>query len=301
MSLSTVNILARDIKLAHSVFALPFALLAAFWAADGYPGHVEIALLVGCMFFARTWAMLANRYVDRELDAANPRTAGRALPAGRVSARQVRRVMAAAGASFIACAAGFGLADGNWWPALFAVPVLAWLGVYGLFKRFTVFAHFFLGSSLALSPIAAGVAIAPGSLGHPTPWLLAAFVLLWVAGFDIIYALQDIDVDRRDGLHSVPARLGTTAALFTAKFVHLLALVMLMLTQRLTESFRYNRIVPEYEISYFTVGLVIVAVALIVEHRAATRGQFSMAFFTANGVISIALGALGIADVLTWP
>ena len=279
-----------DIKLAHSVFALPFALLGAVLAAGGWPSGVQLGLIVWCMFFARAYAMLANRYVDRGIDGSNPRTAGRALPAGRVSAGAVRWALAGCGVAVVLGAGGFGVAGGNWWPLAASPIVLAWLGVYGLFKRFTVLAHFFLGGALALSPLAAGLAIEPGYLGGPTLWLLAGFVLLWVAGFDIVYALQDEGFDRAHGLRSLPAKLGREEALRAAKGAHLLALLLLVMAYRLTPALQGGGL--------FVTGVTLVGVLLMVEHWAAGRGRFTMAFFTVNGVISLVLGALGIAEVV---
>lgn len=282
--------LGRDIKLSHSLFALPFALLGMFLAAGGWPTIVQMVLIVWCMFFARTYAMLANRYVDRKIDADNPRTASRALPAGRVSANAVRWAMIGCGLALAAGACGFGVVDGNWWPAVASPVVLIWLGVYGLFKRFSSLAHFFLGGALALSPLAAGLAIAPSYLTEPTLWLLAGFVLMWVAGFDIIYALQDIDFDREAGLHSIPAKLGRTESLAAAKGAHLLGLLLLVLVYRLTPSLNGEGL--------FLIGIVIVGVLLMIEHRAASAGKFNMAFFTLNGLIALLLGGLGIAEIL---
>lgn len=299
-----VLIIGRDIKLAHSIFALPFALLGGFLAAR-YMGlrytPTHIILIVLCMIFARTFAMLANRYFDRQIDAANPRTAGRALPSGRIQPRDVRYAMALNLLALEVCAAGFGFAFDNWFPLIASPLVVIWLGAYPLFKRFTLGAHFSLGLALALSPLAAALAVAPVYLAHsPVAWLLAGFVLLWVAGFDIIYALQDIDVDRRDKLHSVPAKLGPTGALITAKAIHLVGLGLLVVMQRLQPAFRENQIIPAMQMSFFSLGLILVAILLIIEHQAASRGRFTMAFFVANGLISIALCALAAADLLTY-
>lgn len=280
--------LGRDIKLSHTVFAMPFALLAAILAANGFPGWTKIGLIVVCMFLARTFAMLANRYVDRDIDARNPRTAGRAIPAGKLTARDVMVAMVVCGLVFIGCAAAFGWLFQNWWPAIFAPIVLIWLGVYGLFKRFTMFCHFFLGGALAISPLAAGLAIEPSYLTQPTLWWMAGFVLLWVGGFDVIYAMQDMEVDRRDGLHSIPAKFGPQGSLIIAKVAHLLALVALIAVEKTSTELT----------NLFFYGVIGVGVLLIVEHHAASRGKFSMAFFMVNGVISLMLGALGIIDIL---
>jgi 4-hydroxybenzoate polyprenyltransferase len=293
--LAKLSLLGRDIKLAHSVFALPFALLAAFWSAHFRhdPLHVgEIALILWCMFFARTYAMLANRYVDRHLDAGNPRTAGRALPAGKLQPREVRLAIFICALALLAGAAAFEAWYANWWPLAASPVVLIWLGFYGYAKRYTLAAHFILGVALAISPVAAALAIAPASLAQVTVWLLAGFVALWVGGFDVIYAMQDIDVDKESGLHSIPARLGPAFALVAAKITHLLALLLLVLCFRFTPAF----FGAQYRL--FSWAIVTTAVLLIVEHRAAARGRFSMAFFTFNGVISLLLAAAAIADLL---
>jgi 4-hydroxybenzoate polyprenyltransferase len=281
-------VMAGDIKLAHSVFALPFALLATFLAAAGRPEWTPLGLIVLCMVLARSFAMLANRYVDRDIDADNPRTANRALPSGRLSPGEVRLALAGTGGGLIGAAALFGVLNDNWWPLIFSPLVLGWLGIYGLTKRWTLLCHFFLGAALALSPLAAGLAIKPTYLGEPTLWWLAGFVLLWVGGFDIIYALQDMEVDRRDGLHSIPAALGRTRGLAVAKAAHVGALAMLLAAQKSTPMLG----------GLFFIGVALVGGMLIVEHRAASRGAFSMAFFTANGLISLLLGGLGIAETV---
>jgi 4-hydroxybenzoate polyprenyltransferase len=284
------------------VFALPFALLAVFLAAgyDGFrtPTVGEVVLIVVCMFFARTYAMLANRYLDRQVDAANPRTEGRAIPSQRVSAGTVRIAAGLAALGLILGAAGFGIAYGNWWPAAASPLVLAWLGAYPLAKRVTFAAHFMLGGALALSPLAAGLAVHPPVLAEPGLWLLAGFVLLWVGGFDIIYAVADIDVDRELGLHSIPAKLGQRGALIAAKLAHLVALGLLVGVYRLEPFLHTYTLVPDRSFSLFLVATVIVALVLMAEHRAADRRQFSMAFFTFNGLVAMTVGALGITDVL---
>lgn len=281
--------MARDIKLSHSVFALPFALLAAFWAAaPARPTLFQFALVVWCMFFARTFAMLSNRYFDRRIDATNPRTAGRALPAGKLRPGDVMAGMLLSAAGLAIGAAGFGFFGGNWWPVVVSPLVLAWIGGYGLAKRFTWMCHFILGTALAISPLAAGLAMRPESLSQPTLWHLAGFVLLWVGGFDVIYALQDLDVDRRHGLYSIPAALGRANALIVAKLAHIGAILLLIAADRST---------PLLD-RWFWYGCVAVAGLLAVEHHAASRGRFNMAFFTLNGVISLLLGAAGIVDIL---
>jgi 4-hydroxybenzoate polyprenyltransferase len=290
---------ARDIKLAHSVFALPFALLAAFLAGPGSPGAFawprftgQLGLILLCMVSARTWAMLANRVADARLDAANPRTAGRAFAAGRLSRRDGAVMLGASSAAFIGSCALFGVFYGNWWPLIASVPVLAWIAFYSLTKRFTALCHVFLGGALGASPLAAAVAVDPGTLaGSPAIWLLSGMVVLWVAGFDVIYALQDLDHDRDAGLHSIPARLGVRGAVWTSRVLHGASFACLL---------GVLRVHPGLGV-LFGLGVVATGALLIAEHVVlARRGKagLQMAFFTLNGVISLVLGGTGIADIL---
>jgi 4-hydroxybenzoate polyprenyltransferase len=294
-------VIAGDIKLAHSIFALPFAVLGAFlaWHGDWPPwrGFVgRLGLVVVCMVLARTWAMVFNRIADRSLDAENPRTRGRALPSGRLTMGQA---LAAAGLSaslFVAATALFGVLWGNWWPLFLSVPVLSWIAFYSLTKRFTWLCHLFLGGALAASPVAAAIAINPSTVmgwppAIPAVWLLAGMVLFWVAGFDIIYALQDIDFDRSRGLRSIPARLGISGAIWASRGLHGLALAMLMLAWMSHGQFGW----------IFGVGIAAAAGLLVTEHVILTRrGQAGLdaAFFTVNGVVSCVLGLAGCLDVV---
>lgn len=290
-----LRIVAADIKLAHSVFALPFALLAAFLARDsGQPWSRfagQLILIVVCMVLARTWAMLFNRIVDRRFDAENPRTKRRALAAGAMSPRQAWGVALGAAGLFVLAAAAFWPMFGNAWPALLSVPVLAWIAFYSLTKRFTVLCHVFLGGALAASPVAAAIAINPESLANPALWWIAGMVLVWVAGFDIIYALQDIDFDRGAGLRSVPARLGASRALWVSRALHAAAPVFLVMAWRAEPGLS----------TLFAAGIGAVVVLLVLEHAILIiRGSagLNMAFFTVNGIVSCILGAAGIADLL---
>lgn len=292
---------AGDIKLAHSVFALPFAILGAFLAwGGGYPGvrgfALRLALIIPCMVFARTWAMLFNRIADRRFDAENPRTRRRALAAGRLSMGQARVAAIGAAALFIASASLFGVFFGNWWPGALSIPVLAWIAFYSLTKRFTVLCHLFLGGALAASPLAAAIAINPSTvLAWPPPqvaiYLLAGMVLCWVAGFDVIYALQDIDYDRSRGLSSLPARLGWRGAIWASRGLHVLAVAFLLLAW-----LGHGQLG-----AIFGAGIALVVALLIAEHLIlARRGQagLDMAFFTLNGVVSVVLGLAGCIDVV---
>ena len=215
------------IKFSHTLFAMPFALLGAALAArtdEGWDARARDWLgIVLCMATARSAAMAFNRLVDRKLDAANPRTAARHLPAGVLSAGAVATFTVVCSALFVASTLLF---LPNRWPLFLALPVLAWLLGYSLAKRFTILAHFWLGSALMLAPLAAWIAIR-GELAAPPLWLGLA-VLLWVAGFDIIYACQDAEFDRSTGLRSVPARVGVGRSLQTAAACHLGMIVALI-------------------------------------------------------------------------
>lgn len=289
--------IAADIKIAHSVFALPFAVLGAFLAAapersSWITFSRQLLLIVLAMVLARTVAMLANRLLDRHIDARNPRTAGRALPSGRLTPRAAKTVLGLCAAIFMVVCLAFGWLDGNWWPASLGVPVLAWLGLYPLLKRVSSWCHLYLGSCLAISPLAAALAVDPGALlEQPALWLLAGMVLCWVAGFDVIYALQDLEVDRAQGLHSIPGRLGAAGALWVSRGLHALAAACLLAAA--LDDTRLGVL--------FGVGVGIVLALLLLEHATVARWgtkRLALAFFTLNGLISCVLGALGSIDIL---
>ncbi|MCA3003846.1 MAG: putative 4-hydroxybenzoate polyprenyltransferase [Planctomycetaceae bacterium] len=286
---------AADIKLSHSVFAMPFALLGAFLARPtGAPWSqfaVQGGLIVGCMFFARSWAMLVNRIADSGFDAGNPRTARRAVASGRLARRDAIAMAVACAASFCTLAALFGVLFGNWWPAGLCLPVLGWLALYSFAKRFTALCHVLLGTALAISPMAACLAVQPEVALSPVVLLLAGFVTLWVAGFDVLYALQDTDFDRRTGLSSIPAKLGPAGAAWVSRGMHVGAAACLALAWRAEGRFGV----------LFGVAVGLAAVLLIVEHAVVIRRGLAglpMAFFTVNGALSLLVGALGIADLL---
>lgn len=287
---------AKDIKLSHSIFALPFAVFGAFLARAPDTAWTtfaaQLALVVVCMVAARTWAMVINRLADRKWDAANPRTAGRLFASGRASARDGAIVAGLCAVLFVLAACGFGIGFGNWLPALLSVPVLAWIALYSFTKRFTWACHLFLGGALAASPLAAVIAVRPAYLMEsPAAWWLAGMVALWVAGFDMIYALQDLAFDRDVGLRSVPARFGAAGAVWISRSLHLLALAALVLAWH-----------SEVRLGWLTGAAVgAVGLLLLAEHLVlARRGQagLEMAFFTLNGIVSCVLGSLGAIDTL---
>ncbi len=220
--LRTLSTVLEMIKIEHTLFALPFAFLGMLLAAGGWPSWRTVCWIVVAMVGARSAAMAFNRLVDRRIDAANPRTAGRALPAGLVTP-------AAVAAFILASAALLALAAWELNPLAFALtPVaLAILFLYSYTKRFTWAAHLVLGLSLAGAPLGAWIAVR-GDV-QATPLLLAGVVLTWTAGFDILYALQDVDFDRRTGLFSIPARFGVVGALWISGALHVLTLTFLAL------------------------------------------------------------------------
>ncbi len=296
--LAAAREIAKDIKLSHSVFALPFALLGAFVALPAGPidwrGLLLSALLVvGCMVSARTAAMISNRLLDRGIDARNPRTVSRALPAGRVAVWQVRAALFAASAAFVLLCGLFGVLQQNWWPLALALPVLFWICSYGFFKRFTMLCHVWLGASLAISPVAATIAVRSAAVFEPAPWLLAGAVMFWVAGFDVLYAMQDVEVDRRDGLHSMPARMGVHRAAWASRAMHVASVLLLI---------AFWRTVPALCVGVgFAAAVTVAAVVIASEHVLLARGGaagIAKHFTTLNGIVSLALGGAGIASII---
>lgn len=292
--LRTLQLAAADIKLAHSVFALPFALLASFVARDPDLGWAHfgklLAMVIVCMVFARTWAMLVNRLADRRIDARNARTRRRVFAAGELSSTRGWGMAMASAAGFVVCASAFWLWHGNKWPMLLSAPTLAWLAFYSITKRFTVLCHVVLGVALGFSPLAAAIAVRPGILGESaTLWWISGFVILWVAGFDVIYALQDLEFDRAEGLSSIPAWLGVRGAQWASRVLHGGAIASLAMAWRSHAAWG----------PIFGTGLGMVGAILILEHVVVARhgrAGIPMAFFTLNGVVSCVLGGLGCLD-----
>jgi 4-hydroxybenzoate polyprenyltransferase len=277
------------VKFSHTLFALPFALLGAALAArgpDGWHGRPRDWLgILLCMASARSAAMAFNRLADREIDALNPRTAARHLPTGRLSVRSVGVFTLASALAFVASTLLFWP---NPWPLVLAGPVLLWLLGYSYAKRFTSLAHFWLGSALMLAPVAAWVALR-GDLRWP-PVLLGLAVLFWVAGFDIIYACQDVAFDRSHRLYSMPGRLGVRGALLLAAACHA-AMIVALVALGLSYPLRWL---------YFA-GVAAVAVLLIYEHalvRPDDLTRVNVAFFQVNIAVSLGLLACGVADLL---
>jgi 4-hydroxybenzoate polyprenyltransferase len=277
------------IKFSHTLFALPFALLGAALAAHdeaGWHGRVRdwVGILL-CMATARSAAMAFNRLADRQFDAKNPRTASRHLPAGLLNVRAVVVFTFMCALAFIASTLMF---LPNRLPLYLSIPVLLWLFCYSYSKRFTSLAHFWLGISLSLAPIAAWIAL-KADLEWP-PVMLALAVLLWVSGFDIIYACQDVDFDRSIGLRSVPKTFGVRRALQIAAACHALMILPLI---------GLGLVYPLGPI-YF-VGVAAVAALLIYEHalvRPDDLTRVNVAFFQVNIVISMGLLIVAVTDLL---
>ncbi len=292
------------IRFSHTVFALPFALLAALlaWAYRAEVARqaaneaaqqagwrwIEFLGIVLCMVFARSAAMAFNRAVDHKLDAANPRTLSRHLPAGLVSLKAVGAFVAVASLGFVASTLLF---LPNRWPLVLAVPVLAFICGYSFAKRFTAAAHFWLGTALFLAPVCTWIAIV-GFEGILPAIVLGGAVLFWVAGFDIIYACQDEATDRQQGLHSVPAALGTSKALRLAAVCHLFTIGLLASLPWVYTSPGLGWV--------FLAGVGAVAVLLVYEHllvRPDDLTRVNVAFFQVNAIVSIGLFVVGALDL----
>jgi 4-hydroxybenzoate polyprenyltransferase len=271
------------IKWEHSIFALPFALCGAMLAAGGVPTLRQLAWIVVAMVAARSSAMAFNRLADAGIDAANPRTHARALPAGVLTPAFVATFVVASAAIFIFAAAQLNRL------ALWLSPVaLAVIFLYSYTKRVTRWSHLVLGFALGIAPAAAWIAIR-GSL-DPRILLLTAAVTCWVAGFDVLYACQDFDFDRQAGLHSIPRYLGIRYALWFARALHL---VMVMLLVAFLNAFHLGYLA--------LAGVIAVAALLSYEHSLVRHNDLSKlnaAFFTMNGVISVVFFLFVAGDLL---
>jgi 4-hydroxybenzoate polyprenyltransferase len=280
------------IRFSHTLFALPFALLSAAlaWRSTQTFSWLGLAGILLCMVFARSAAMAFNRLADRHIDASNPRTAGRHLPSGRLTPGAVWLFTVTCAVGFIGSTALFLFADpSNEWPLLLSLPVLLFVCGYSFTKRFTALAHFWLGVSLLLAPLAAWIAIC--GLDHlATPVVLGSAVCFWVAGFDIIYACQDVEFDREARLASIPARWGVAAALRVALACHLVMLVLLVAL--------YFAASPYLGVVYL-IGVAAVAALLVYEHslvRPTNLERINQAFFQVNAVVSIGLLVVVLID-----
>ncbi len=278
-----LRIILEMIKFEHTVFALPFAIMSAFIAAEGLPSLAKLGWILVAMVGARSCAMAFNRLADAEIDSKNPRTVTRAIPAGLITKGSVW-VFTIVSAALLVFAA---------WrlnPLAFALSPVALLVImgYSYTKRFTALSHFWLGLALSISPVGAWIAI-KGQFDW-TPIVLCSVVLLWTAGFDIIYACQDVNFDRKHGLYSIPARIGIRWALWLSSALHVIAVGLLFSIPLLTELGLF-----------YYIGVGIVVLIFIYEHAIVKPNDLSrvnLAFFTLNGMISLVLMALSIADIL---
>jgi len=282
----TLVTLLELVKFEHSIFALPYAYIGALYGATSagmaWPSISALLWVTVVMVGARAFAFIVNRAVDKEIDARNPRTAGRAVPAGLVKAWELWLFAAVMLAAYL-----FGV----WQLApithvLWPIPLAAFL-IYPYTKRFTWLCHYWLGLCLGLAPVG-GWAAVTDSVADPAPWVLGAAVMLWTAGFDIIYATQDVDCDRRDGVHSVPADLGIESGLLMTRVIHAVTVGLLLLT---------GYLVGAGWAWYAAVGI---AAVLLAYENAIVRpndlSRVNAAFFTVNGVIAVIVFGGALAD-----
>jgi 4-hydroxybenzoate polyprenyltransferase len=282
---------ASFVRFSHTLFALPFALAAMTVAARdhrGWPGWRAFGLILAAMVCARTCAMAFNRIVDRKFDALNPRTAGRHLPSGQISLFSAVMLWLLAGAGLMAASYFLN-------PLCFYLSPLALLVIcfYSLTKRFTVYSHFFLGLALALAPVGAWLAVKGANVSGLEilqMFVLAGAVVLWLVGFDIIYALQDYEFDRSHGLHSLVVAWGPKNALQAAFLAHLLMCGLLL----------GFGLLCRFRIAYL-VGWMLIVGCLVLEHWIARRRSLKwidVAFFRLNAVVSVIFLVVTVAEVV---
>ncbi|HSX22200.1 MAG TPA: UbiA-like polyprenyltransferase [Gaiellaceae bacterium] len=270
-------------KIEHTIFALPFAYVGAFLAVNGTPTAHDLVWITLAMVGARSLAMALNRLVDAGIDARNPRTAGREIPSRQLSVLQVTLFCAAALALFLVAVWQLAPKTHYLWP----IPVVGFV-IYPYLKRWTWLCHLWLGAVDGLAPVGAWVAIT-----NHLPWqawVLGAAVALWVAGFDFFYALFDIDIDRQQGLHSIATRFGVRGSFAAARIAHVAVVVCLI---RVGLGLSVGAL--------YWVGVGVVAALLVYEHSLVRPGdlrRLDAAFFTMNGVISVAFAVFVIADAV---
>ncbi|HEX7772386.1 MAG TPA: UbiA-like polyprenyltransferase, partial [Pyrinomonadaceae bacterium] len=268
-------IVLEMIKFEHTLFALPFALTGTLLAARGWPAGRTLFWIVVAMVGARSAAMAFNRIADRNFDARNPRTASRAIPAGLLSVGFVWAFTIAAAALFLLAAAML-----NRLTLILAPVALGCVLLYSFTKRWTQFSHLVLGACLSIAPTGAWIAVR-GEIGSPVPLLLSLVVLLWTAGFDVLYACQDYEFDRKEGLRSIPARFGISRALWIARTLHAAAFFALVWL------FVITGLGP---VAF--VGVIATGALLVYQHRLVRAGDLSRlnaAFFTTNAFVSVIL------------
>src|SRR5712691_2523456 len=273
--LSNIRTTLEMIKIEHTLFALPFALLGAVLAARGLPSLSQIMWIAVAMVGARSTAMAFNRIADKEYDARNPRTQTRAIPAGKLSVVFVLIFTIVSAGTFLLAAAML-----NRLTLILSPIALGSIMVYSYTKRWTTLSHIVLGWCLAIAPTGAWIAVR-GTIDSPAPLLLSLVVMLWTAGFDVLYACQDFDFDRREGLYSIPARFGIARALWISRALHLGAFAALVALYFVTNLGLLA-----------VVGVIATGALLIYQHtlvRANDLGKLNAAFFTTNAFVSIIL------------
>ncbi|NOZ25995.1 MAG: UbiA family prenyltransferase [Nitrospirae bacterium] len=281
--LARAAVYLRMIKFSHSVFALPFAFTAALLAAEGLPSWNKTFWITVAMVAGRSAAMGLNRVIDRRIDALNPRTSGREIPAGKIKTAEAVVFICASTLLFLFAAYRLNPLCLKLSPLALAVFIL-----YPYTKRFTWLSHAVLGIAIAGAPVGAWVALR-GTF-DPEIIPLALAVVFWLAGFDVLYALQDVEFDRRAGLHSIPRRFGIRRALLLSRVFHALTWLLLLLTAVM---FNLG--------AAFHAGLVMVGVLLFYEHRLVREDDLSrldIAFFNMNGYISLTVFGFTLLDVL---
>ena len=284
--LASLKTTLEMIKIEHTLFALPFALLGAVLAARGLPSARTLIWILVAMVAARSAAMAFNRLVDAKYDASNPRTRIRALPAGLLSHSFVKVFTIVASVVFLLAAWQL-----NRLTLLLSPIALASVLFYSYTKRFTHFSHLVLGWCLSIAPTGAWIAVR-GSIDSPVPLLLSLAVALWTAGFDIIYACQDRDVDVESGLHSIPQRFGIPGALWTARLLHIAMIAILFIIFWLT-GLHWPGLA----------GIIATALLLAYQHSIVSPGDLSrlnVAFFTTNAWVSVILFVTVAIDIFTF-
>ncbi len=273
--LASIKTTLAMIKFEHTLFALPFAFLGAILAANGLPEWKQILWITVAMVGARSAAMTFNRIVDRDIDAKNPRTANREIPSGKLSVGFAWTFLYVSIAIFLL--ASYSL---NWLTFALSPVALIFILGYSYAKRFTSFAHLILGLALAISPSAAWIAVR-GTLDDEVPLLLSLLVLMWTSGFDVLYACQDFEFDRKAGLRSIPARFGIKNSLLIARLFHFQAFIVLVLLW-LAMGMMWVALA----------GVVIVGALLLYQHtlvKANDLSRMNAAFFTTNAFVSVIL------------
>jgi len=275
------------IKIEHTLFALPFAFLGAVLAARGIPTAAQIIWITLAMIGARSTAMAFNRIADKDFDARNPRTKSRAIPAGILSVGFVWMFTVVSAGLFVLAAAML-----NRLTLILSPVALLSVILYSYTKRWTLLAHLILGWCLSIAPTGAWIAIR-GAIDSPVPLVLSLVVMLWTAGFDVLYACQDFDFDRREGLHSIPARFGIARSLWISRLLHLGAFAALLALYFLTH-LGWPALV----------GVFATGVLLIYQHtlvRADDLSKLNAAFFTTNAFVSVILFlTFGGAVLIQW-